>query len=176
MRLHHALLFAVVFLLLQTNDVFAARCMARRVVSEEFSRASAVFSAKAIAEEYRPVKENDGSKSEEVRVVRFAVERWWKGSGDEEAVLYTAVTRLPDGTSRIWSEDFRFQVGERYLIYAFGSEERLSTNGCSRTSSLEKAGEDLQELGEGTIPFKKQASNIWNILLSNLSRPLKIIV
>lgn len=175
MRLHYALLF-VVFLLLQTNQVFAARCIARRAVSEEFSRSSAVFSAVAIAEEYRPVKQNEDGKSEEVLVVRFAVEQWWKGSGDEEVVLYTSATRLPDGGSRIWSEDFHFQVGERYLIYAFGSAERLSTNGCSRTSKLENAAEDLQELGEGMKPVKKQASNIWSMMLKDLSRPLKLII
>jgi hypothetical protein len=46
-------------------------------------------------------------------------------------------------------EDFMFADGKEYLVYASGQEERLVTSACTRTRELEKAGEDLKELGEG---------------------------
>jgi hypothetical protein len=34
----------------------------------------------------------------------------------------------------------------------------------------------LQELGEGMKPLKTQASNIWSMMLNDLSLPLKLII
>ncbi len=89
-------------------------------------------------------------------MIKFSVERWWKGSGEEEVLLHTGVSRFPGGYTRIAGEDFKFKVGEEYLVYAFGENESLATDQCARTTKLEKADEDLQALGEGRLPEKKR--------------------
>ena len=91
-------------------------------------------------------------------VIKFNVERWWKGSGDEEVFLYTGVSRWPGGYTRIFGSDFTFTVGEEYLVYAFGDVDNLTTTVCERTTKLVKAGEDLKALGEGRLPEKKKGS------------------
>jgi hypothetical protein len=93
-------------------------------------------------------------------VIKFVVERWWKGSGGGEVFLYTGVSRWPGGYTKIFSEGFTFSVGEEYLVYAFGDVDNLSTTVCERTTKLEKADEDLKALGEGKLPEKKKASRV----------------
>lgn len=150
------LLLAITLLVLQSNAVPASRCFKRGSASDELKSSTAVFSGQAIAEEYRPVESKEERLPEggEVLVIRFAVENWWKGSGGEEAVLYTGVTRYPNGYTKMFAEDFTFRVGEKYLVYAFGAKDSLRTDGCRRTTELEKAEEDLRELGEGKPPEK----------------------
>jgi hypothetical protein len=63
--------------------------------------------------------------------------------------MYTSEVRQPNGQSSMMEEDFIFADGKEYLVYANGQEERLVTSACTRTRELEKAGEDLKELGEG---------------------------
>jgi hypothetical protein len=45
-----------------------------------------------------------------------------------------------------------FDVGENYLVYAYGEDDRLVTVPCSRTTLLASAEEDLKALGEGRPP------------------------
>ena len=42
------------------------------------------------------------------------------------------------------------------MVYAFGENEHLVTTECERTTKLEKAAEDLKELGEGRLPEKRK--------------------
>ena len=159
MKLQRKILLAAIMLILSTSIAFPynIRCFARRNVPEEFKQASAIFSGTAIAEEYRePKLGNDWeSKGSKRLVVRFEVERWWKGSSQNEVVLYTSEMKLADGTTWFMAEDYRFQIGEKYLVYAFGSSEQLQTNVCTRTAKWEEAKGDLQELGEGRVPQKQ---------------------
>ncbi len=149
-------------LFLQATPSLATRCWARRSVSEEFNHSTVVFSGKAVAEEYRPIVTPPPGWPEggEILVIKFAVERWWKGSAGEEVFLYTGVSRWPGGYIRIFSQGFAFNVGEEYLDYAFGDVDNLSTTVCERTTKLDKADEDLKELGEGSLPEKKKASRV----------------
>jgi hypothetical protein len=144
------------------NPGLASECWARRSVSDEMRNSTVVFSGKAVAEEYRPIVIPPPGWPEggEILVIKFSVERWWKGSGEEEVSLYTGVSRWPGGYTRIFGEDFNFTVGEKYLVYAFGEVDNLTTLVCDRTTKLEKADEDLKALGEGTLPKKKKASRV----------------
>lgn len=159
MSLQRRILFAAIMLILSVGRAFPynIRCFARRNVPEEFKQATVIFSGTAIAEEYKePKLRNDWeSKGSKRLVVKFEVERWWKGSNEKEVELYTSETKLTDGTTWFMAEDYRFQVGQKYLIYAFGPTEQLRTNVCTRTAKWEEAKEDLQELGEGKMPEKK---------------------
>ena len=158
-RLRTFLLILIVAL--EATPSLATRCWARRSVSEELKKSTVVFSGKAVAEEYRPIVTPPPGWSEggESLVIKFAVERWWKGTGREEVYLYTGVSRWPGGYTRIFSSDFRFNVGEEYLVYAFGDVDHLTTTVCARTTKLEEADEDLKALGEGRLPEKKKTSN-----------------
>ena len=146
-------------LVLKATPSLAMECRPRRSVSEQLRLSTAVFSGKAVAEEYRPIvtPQPGWPEASEILVIKFSVARWWKGSVEEEVFLYTGVSRWPGGYRRIAGEDFGFKVGEQYLVYAFGENEHLVTTECERTTKLEKAAEDLKELGEGRLPEKKKA-------------------
>jgi hypothetical protein len=154
------LLHALLLMMFINNQAIysSMRCPLPKSVSDEYRDANAVFSGKVIAEEYRPVNQQVRiyPAGSEVLTVKVAVDRWWKGGETEEVVLYTSVVRSPDGLVRFMSEDFVFRVGEKYLVYAYESKDKLGTNVCTRTAKLENAGEDLRELGEGKTPVKRQ--------------------
>ena len=157
MSVKKTLLFICALLLIPADLATANRCWMPGGVAEEFEKASCVFAARVIAEEYRPVQpaspaQPEGSK---ILVIKLSVARLWKGDIGEEAEMYTMVTKLPDGLSQMYAEDFRFEIGKEYLIYAFGPPERLRTSVCTRTVRIEKAEADLKELGEGSIPRMK---------------------
>ncbi len=75
---------------------------------------------------------------------RFRVERSWKGAEAEEVFVLT--------DSSIESPHYR--VGEKYLVFAGISNNKLFTGSCSRTKRLEYAEGDLQQLGEGKVQRK----------------------
>jgi len=155
------ILLLILILVLQATPNLAMECRARRSVSEQLRHSTAVFSGEAVAEEYRPIltPQPGWPEASEILVIKFSVQRWWKGSGEREVFLYTGVLRRPGGFV-IVGEDFRFKVGEQYLVYAFGDVENLATTSCERTTQLEKAAEDLKALGEGRLPLKKEAPSV----------------
>jgi len=121
------------------------------------ANATAVFAGEVVSEEYRDVNTESSSKPAEAKVlvVRLKVKRWWKGDGAEEVQLYTSSRKYPDGRVSEIANDFFFREGESYLVYAYGHEEKLRTDGCGRTRKLADAAEDLRELGEGKVSEKK---------------------
>jgi len=153
------ILFAIAFSLVavQTNQAITFRCFAKQKVSDERRTASAVFLGEAVAREYKEVQPTDpeGPVSGQVLTVRFRVERWWKGSGIDEVILYTTEIKRPGGLTERMAEDFEFQVGKRYIVYALGPENHLHTSECQRTAKVEQAGEDLKKLGAGRLPTSK---------------------
>ncbi|HKC88075.1 MAG TPA: hypothetical protein VKG02_18970, partial [Blastocatellia bacterium] len=150
MRVWQALALASAMLTGGLATAAPARCSKPVSVLAELEKSDAVFAGKVIAEEYRPLKTS--TAQDEVLTVRFAVEKWWKGARSEEVILYTSTIRNSERIISSEEEDFRFSVGERYLVYASGAPDDLRTNGCRRTKKLESADEDLQKLGEGGAP------------------------
>lgn len=148
----------IMLILLTGSNAARLDCSKPISVPEELNRATAVFSGEAVAEEYRKMdfSASGGVGEAEVLVVKFRVKRWWKGAGVEKAVLYTSVTKVPGGGTSSLAEDFRFRKGVSYLVYAYGSADKLRTSACTRTRKLAEAEEDLRELGEGSAPEKKR--------------------
>jgi hypothetical protein len=72
--------------------------------------------------------------------VEIQVDRSWK-----KARCGTVVVQTPSDSAMC---GFGFEVGKSYLIYADMQKGKLSTNLCSRTRTIEEAGEDLAALGE----------------------------
>jgi hypothetical protein len=89
---------------------------------------------------------------------RFSVEQSFRGAQGKtvEVVVYSPLpktTAMPDGrvlTTSVRSGDcgYRFQQGERYLVYAYRgqSQNELTSSVCSRTRPLAEAAEDLDFL------------------------------
>jgi len=143
-----------VALVIQNEAATDNRCFLHGSVAEELKKATAVFSGKVIAEAYRPITSSTGERppGSEVLIVKVAVERYWKGDVGQEVDMYTSVTKLPSGLIQSYAEDYHFEVGKEYLIYAFGPQDQLRTDVCKRTAKIDQAKEDLRELGEGRIP------------------------
>jgi hypothetical protein len=77
--------------------------------------------------------------------VKFRVENIWKGKLSQEVTIFTGQGGGDCG--------YRFEVGESYLVYASGSNERLSTNICQRTAPRSESG-DTKVLGKSKIPLR----------------------
>jgi hypothetical protein len=73
--------------------------------------------------------------------VKFSVEGLWKGAPAQEIILPNSA-----GGSIVSDCAYRFELGERYLVYASGSGIQLNTNKCSRTTVLGNAGTDIEAL------------------------------
>src|SRR5262245_28869121 len=137
MRVWQALALASAMLTGGVATAAPARCYMPVSVSEELEKSDAVFAGKVIAEVYRPLK--TPRAQDEVLTVKFVVEKWWKGAKSEEVILYTSTIRNSERIISSEEEDFRFSVGERYLVYASGAPDDLRTNGCRRTKKDRKS-------------------------------------
>ena len=117
-----------------------------------------VFAGKVVGFEYRKGVPNEFMQSKgidyETKVVKFQVGQWWKGETPREIFLVTDETRNADGTASNSSCNYDFKEGESYLVFAYGKENELRTNSCSRTQPLNKADEYLKILGEGKEPLE----------------------
>jgi hypothetical protein len=123
----------------------------------ELGRAAAVFSGRAISKEYVELKggETNEGLGKGAFVTKFKVEKWWKGGNGDEVIVYTSAAKV-NGGIKMLAEDANFQVGEKYLVYAFGSSKLLRTRSCTRTSTLEYSEDDLLALGKGAAPERRR--------------------
>ncbi len=113
-----------------THSAFACSCIQPRSPTEELNASSAVFSGQVV-----DIAKTSGREY----TVIFAIEKSWKGiSGKTVNVL----TGLGGGDC-----GYGFKIGEKYLVYTYGSVGNLNTSICSRTKPLADAQEDLKVLG-----------------------------
>jgi len=82
-----------------------------------------------------------------VAEVRFKVLQSWKGTATKTVTVFTANICCICGYEG-------FKVGERYLVYTYGSDEdeKLWTGMCTRTKPLTEAALDLRVLDKGKVP------------------------
>jgi hypothetical protein len=82
--------------------------------------------------------------------VKFNVDMSWKGPGAEEINIVTGSGGGDCG--------YHFDIGTTYLVYATGSRSgTLSTNICQRTHVLSNAENEVQILGKGSVPLKRES-------------------
>ncbi|MEO0458916.1 MAG: hypothetical protein AAF152_20370 [Cyanobacteria bacterium P01_A01_bin.114] len=74
--------------------------------------------------------------------VDFTVSDQWKGDLGETVQVTTADNSAACG--------YYFEVGQAYLVYAYGDSTDLSVGLCSRTTLLENAAADIAELAGET--------------------------
>jgi hypothetical protein len=116
--------FVLVLLAMSAEPAWACRC-GLRTPSDQFQSVDAVFAGRVDA------------VGQLGRMVTFNVGEAWKGVTEPSLQLSTTSGR---------SCGFDFEVGKEYLVYASGNTPVLTVKGCSRTSILSGAAEDLQFL------------------------------
>jgi hypothetical protein len=82
-------------------------------------------------------------------ITTIATQKVWKGLVFDTIHVRTTLKSLED-------EDYNFEVGKEYLIYAYGDELRLTTTCYTRTKLLSDGKDDIKDLGEGKLPYKKK--------------------
>lgn len=156
-RIKHVFLLglAIGLLLLSSTAVLACSCelpkqgeTVKQAVKRAHQNSNAVFAGEVVEVITNP-------KVFYLKV-RFKVERSWKNARTEELTIRT-------GRSIGGDCGYRFEVGEHYLVYAYGSErEMLETNICQRTRKLADAEEDLKLLGKSITPTANPAQQAHN--------------
>jgi hypothetical protein len=81
-------------------------------------------------------------------LVKLRAEKSWKGKLPREVTVATGIGGGDCG--------YRFEVGDSYLVYAYGpNESSLGTNICQRTSALSEARADIKHLGKSKTLNKR---------------------
>lgn len=151
MKNYKLFIFTILFLF-GVNTILAFDCPLPESPSKELKQATAVFSGKVIDEERRNITDtSDENFGGERLFVKFNVDRLWKGSLNNEVILWTSTVFLPktkefpNGLTQENAEATQFSLGGYYFVYAFYFNGRLSAGGCDRTKFLHKANEDIKE-------------------------------
>ena len=132
-RIHIAALFGaalfVSFASFADQPAIACDCAWPGTPREELQRVDAVFSGEVI---------NINREK-----IEFKSEKIWKGPRTKRISVKHAYEQS-DCT-------YVFVVGRKYLVYAYG-KGIFSTHVCTGAKELDKASDDLKELGEGKEP------------------------
>ena len=154
------------FLILSANFAYPCTCL-QISHRKEFRQTDAIFAGQVIDisedKSFVPPKLDDSKLSRETLarrqkmvdsqrryIVRFKVEKKFKGVGGKEITLYTFQSDSP-------CSGIAFTEGERYLIYADRNEDGLSDGGlCSRTRKLDETSKGYRELNSFWFRFKSR--------------------
>ena len=140
---------AIVFLLAGRNAM-ACSCASPGTPCESYGAAAAVFVGTVTGvRDSQPRKQEDVGKrrkqegSGEIDGIpmafKFVVEQAYLGVAGSEIEIYTGRGGGDCGVT--------FQMGQRYLVYAYRYKDKLSTSICTRTKPFNKATEDITFLG-----------------------------
>lgn len=138
------LLLGIVIVVLVASPVAnACTCAGSSPPCESFGTADAVFAGTVIGQRMseRP-KQTDQNEVEidfAPRGVKFSVEQAYSGVTGTEIEVFTGLGGGDCGVG--------FRTGQRYLVYAFRFQDKLTTSICTRTRPFSQATEDLAFLG-----------------------------
>ncbi|HEX8283026.1 MAG TPA: hypothetical protein VF588_06710 [Pyrinomonadaceae bacterium] len=131
-------LFAALLLSLNAREARACSC-ADFSVRQKFRGADAVFLGRVV--ELTPFGPTEDFPAA-MYLVRFEVERRWKGDAGRE------VTAVADVDIPNMCGDLKLAVGESYLIYAPREKGRLHVYGdCGPNRDAKDAGDEMKRLG-----------------------------
>lgn len=100
----------------------------------------------------------------------FLVDRVWKGDVPSKVIVYSDIHEASCG--------IELTADNNYLVFA-GGEERLFTGYCDRTKLMSQASEDLNRLGEGSLPsagHPQQSAVFPGILESHLPYAVILVI
>jgi hypothetical protein len=131
MKRSQLILIAIPLLLLLRGEAYACKC-GPPSVKWSFEKVPVIFSGEVVKLDlYRAT---------------LKVEKAWKGALTEEIVLLTGKRRDSSGHIVTNSCDFRYALGEKYLVYASRAGKELKASVCSRSRRLESAVDDIKVL------------------------------
>ena len=118
------LLMSSMFLFASAENSFACSCVAslkpvKQQVKESYADSTAIFSGEVT---------EITSKDEWSVIVKFKVVKSWKSKLSKEIMITTNKQSAMCG--------YYFEAGKKYLVYAYGAKDDLSTNNYSRTTPV----------------------------------------
>jgi len=76
-------------------------------------------------------------------VVKFRLEKRWKGNPSDEAILSrNPAGTFPDGSIISGECDYQFRLGEEYLVYAYLKDQKLKNYDCETLKAKDAADEE----------------------------------
>ena len=138
--------FVAIFLFLASDVAQGCVCFglpekptpeqARAMLVKDYNQALSVFSGEVVALDTFKVK--------------FKVDQVWKGDFGDEVTMSTGAKDNGDGTLTLSSScDYSFKLGEKYLVYAYGTSlEEMQAHECTRTRLLKYAEQEVRDLDE----------------------------
>lgn len=118
------------------READACSCVAGIPLCETFWKTPVVFAGEVLQITLDPASRNPQYPAG--RLVRFRVDRAWRGGVSDRVVIHTGAGGRDCG--------YDFERGVKYLVYAHQRDGRLSTGICSRTRPIREATEDLEYL------------------------------
>ena len=145
-----ALFFGIVIVFsLASRTATACSCGGTGTPCESYGSAAAVFAGTVtgVRDIEREMKDVSGQRKQEYlngiewvpMAYKFSVEQPYLGVAGAEIEIFTGRGGGDCGVS--------FQIGQRYLVYAYRYKDKLTTSICTRTTSFSRATEDLAFLG-----------------------------
>ncbi len=87
--------------------------------------------------------------------VGFRVDKVWKGEMAEELIISNGIIDEGNGKLKIFTEVTRFKFGEKYLVYATGSGEKMISSSCTGTGQLKNSDDRIKFLQEIKLQKEK---------------------
>jgi hypothetical protein len=130
------------------NNAFGCVCPTIGASSEQekasrlkdFKSAAAIFTGEVIELEENKVK--------------FKVEKIWKGESVDEIIMVIQLKK-DDGRYVRTSCDYYYELGKKYLVYAYDNQGELTTYQCTRTIAfkhIEIVEQEIKGLDEIKLP------------------------
>ena len=158
----------------QISSSYACSCVQPGSALDELDKRDFVFSGK-VKNMVDPKKNEVILSSADPITIHFDVKEVWKGINESEVLVVTERDSASCG--------FNFVMNEEYLVYGNMIEGKKHVSVCSKTTLLNEATADLNELGEGKLPTEivtieydedegtnsgnqQDSSVIWIVLLS----------
>ncbi|MEK3882285.1 hypothetical protein [Paenibacillus sp. PL2-23] len=143
---------------------YACSCAMNPGVEEAKENSDAVFKG-TVTRRDEPAKWLAWSSSDPV-TWEFQVDEVWKGKVASKLSVISSASTASCG--------FAFEVGQAYVVYAHQRSDSLEVSLCSRTTALSSAGQDLTELGAGSIPPQPPGGiaatqgglSVWTLILA----------
>ena len=145
----------LVMFMIFAPEGYACSCV-KNEVRQAYDEAKAVFIGK-VTEIVQPrTDDQNADLNERLFVIKFKVERSWKGAAFLDTTIAEITILSDQGRSGCFSWG-PFLEGKKYLVYAIQTDgENLAVLfSCNRTTSLANAADDLRVLRAMENPFFK---------------------